>query len=319
MHVTYSGRCMNFRSLQLAVFSLLLLPFSAEADDHAHEPLLVRSGPVIERVPLKVIHPVDLAVNEFDETFVADSVGKSLFRVSSDGDVSLLADDIENLSRVAFSKMGGIFALQATPRSARILRIDNNGTQSEFAHLRFTPTGLAADRFGNLWTANAKAGTVYRYSAEGDVDVSVDVGSQVIDLDVNSTGNAVVLLASGRVLNVFLDGTTTTAGFLPRDTQRIQLEPDGNLVGLVTEESGTSTLYRLGQSANDIPRFGRCIRGTTAFAFDRLGNLTAGSGDLRAITKMTSHFEVPCPHCGENVPMTFSKTAPGPQPKRHSF
>jgi len=311
---------MNFRLIILPLLPLLLSSTTVGDDDHTHETMFVRSGPVIERVPLKVIRPIDLVVNEFDETYVADEVGQSLFKVNSSGDVSLIAEKVSPLRRIAFSKSGGIYALQAAPGSSRILRFDSNGFQSSSVHLDYKPVGLAADRFGNLWTSEGQRGIVHRYAADEDAEhTSANLRGTVVDIVVNNTGNAVVLLATGRVVNVFIDGTTTTAGYLPGDTERIQLKPDGALVGLVTEESGTSILYRMGETRNQITKFGRCIRGTTSFAFDRLGNLTAGSSDLRAITKVTSHFELPCPHCGESVPMTFSKSAPGVQPKRHSF
>jgi hypothetical protein len=49
--------------------------------------------------------------------------------------------------------------------------------------------------------------------------------------------------------------------------------------------------------------------GTEAAGMDRLGNFCLANPDLRAVTKVTSRFMIPCPHCGQQTLMIFDPAA----------
>ena len=132
------------------------------------------------------------------------------------------------------------------------------------------------------------------------------------DLVVDSFGTAIVLLRSGKVMSVFASETDDVEGYLPPTTTRIAIDPNSRIVGLATSEAGRYVLLRPGQKPGDYQQFGGTPQGTSAFAFDRLGNVTMANPDLRAITRVTSHFRIPCPHCGQQVELLFSPDAPLP-------
>lgn len=282
----------------------------SDAACHSHSPIIKRSRPVIERLPLRVVDPVDVAVSEFGETLVADRIGKVVFHIDALGEASLLAKNLDGLSRLVYSKTYGPHALLAAKGSGRIMRITETGYQSE-THLRFRPAGLGVDNEGRLLTTDKATGDVWQIDSEGKQSVLYRLPEPTKDLVVDSLGTAVVLLQSGKVFSVFSNETTPKPeGWLPPSTTRIAMDPNGGVVGLATDADGKSVLLRPGSKRGEHDRFGKVPQGTAAFAFDQLGNLTMAIPDLRAITRVTSHFLIPCPACGRMVPLVFSPDAP---------
>jgi hypothetical protein len=58
-----------------------------------------------------------------------------------------------------------------------------------------------------------------------------------------------------------------------------------------------------------VPSVAFVPEGTRAAGFDSLGNLLLANPDLRAITRVTSRFQVPCPHCRQPTLMIFDAEA----------
>ncbi len=307
----------------MTLVTAIALPQAAICDDvaqHAHSPITVRSRPVIERVPLKVVDPVDVIVTQFGDTLIADKVGKVVFRVDSEHEVSIVGRDLTHLSRLADSRMLGTHVLTAQPGSGRVVRITETGFQSDFLHLPFTPGGLAVDEVGNVWTSDSAAGKVFQYGSDGQRKLQVSLSESILDLTLGVNGSVVALLQSGKLVTVFPNETSVPSGFVSSGTTRLNFHPEGFVVGLASDSDGKAMLVKAAADKDDVQRFAGLIQGTSAVAFDKLGNLTLANPDLRAITRVTSHFEIPCPHCGTPVPMTFSPDAPASQQAtRRSF
>ena len=314
---------LNISTRFLTLFCLIALTRVAICDEgtnHVHEPMTVRSRPVIERVPLKVIDPVDVVITESGSTLVADRVGKVVFLVDSLQEASVLSRNLNGLSRLSDSRMMGIHILLVENGAGRVIRITETGFQSEFIELPFTPAGLAVDEVGNLWTSHATAGKVVQFDSSGERKFDLSLSEPVKDLALGLNGSAVVLLNSGKLVTVFPNETSQPSGFVPATAQRLCFHPDGFAVALTNDSRGNTSLVKATETRREADRFAGIIAGTSAFAFDRLGNLTLANPDLRAITRVTSHFEVPCPHCGTMVPMTLSPDAPAAEnATRRSF
>ncbi|APZ95086.1 hypothetical protein [Fuerstiella marisgermanici] len=288
---------------------------AGDAADHSHAPLLVRSRPVIERIPLSVIDPVDVTVTQFGDTLVADRAGKILFRVDSSGTASVLAKDLDGVCRVTDSPRLGTHVLLSQEQSGRVLRITDSGFQSEIAHLPFAPAGLGVDSNGNLLTANAATGEIFTINPERERTRLAKMSEPVRDLVVDQVGNVVVLLKSGKLVAVYSADNTKPVGFVPGNATRLTMHPKDFVLALANDADQRPMLVRPTSDREHVSRFAGTPRGTSAFAFDKLGNLTLANPDLRAITRVTSHFRVPCPHCGKLVSMELSADAPPAEPK----
>ena len=270
----------------------------------------LREQPHISRVPLKVVDPVDVTIAKGGDTYVADRVGEVIFRVDAWGDVSLIGEDLAGLSRVSRSAFG-TFALLASRGSGEIVQLSNNGFRSG-THLPFRPAGLAIDGGGVAYVTKAASGELYRLDPDGGLKQVTSVSEPTLDLAINSLGTVYMLLRSGKVVTVFPDGQSKEVkGYLPEATTRIAIEPNsGDIVGLAKDVDEKSALYRATKTHDEVVRFASVVRGTSAFAFDKLGNLTLASPDLRAITQVKTHFRVPSPETGEPFLLILSPNAP---------
>lgn len=296
------------------------------ADDnvpHQHKPMVVRSRPVIERLALKVISPVDVVSTDV-ATFVADSAGKVIFRIDSEDQTSIVGQDLDGLSRLAAHRLGN-FALLAKKTSGQIVQFTESGFLGEEPiSLNFAPAGLAFDDRGNLWTGNAQQGEVLRFTKEdnGWARKSITVSEPVVDLVIDQQGNVIILLRSGKLLSIrpSEEIQVAMAGYAPESASRLSLHPEEGVVALAKEANFKSALFRPTSHRNETDRYAKVPEATSAVAFDSLGNLTCANSEWRALTRVTSRFEVPCPHCGVPVQMIFSPDAPAAnEARRRSF
>ncbi|MCA9048872.1 MAG: hypothetical protein KDA89_09105 [Planctomycetaceae bacterium] len=291
----------------------------AGEEEHQHTPLVVRSRPVIERLPARVVDPCDVALTLHGDTLVADRAGRLVLSIDQFGETHLVARNLNHVSRLADSPLG-VHLLLNDGGSSRIVRCLDNGVIGDVAHLPFDAVGFGADIVGNLLTADRRSGQIWRIHSDGQPEVIGQVTEPVKDVAVDASGNAVVLLQSGRIETMQTDGGSVVAGYVSREATRIRIHPQRFVVALVPDPGHRAALMRPTENRDDDElRYAVVPAGTQAFAFDTLGNLTLASTDLRAVTRVTSCFRVPCPHCGQQIPMTLSPDAPPTEPAGRSF
>lgn len=289
-----------------------------QADDqsgHRHDSLFVRSRPVIERLPLQVIDPVDVVLLKNRSCLVADRAAGTLFRLNAEGHVELLADKIHGVQRICAADSGIVYVqISDKGDSDRILQLSAKGTQQSAFDVGMSCVGLACDDLGNLYTANQNTGQVLRIDSQNQRHVLDTLSEPVADVTLDALQNPVVLLKSGTVVWVAGDGASEIIGYVPAGSQRIEYNPaDDVIVALGPKlESRTRTLFVTAKNRDDLNVFAQTPRGTVSFQFDHLGNLTLANPDLRALTRVTSRFQVECPHehCSHAVLMVFSSAPP---------
>lgn len=305
----------------LATILMCFLPLSGRCDDALkcqHRPIVVRSRPVIERLPLKVIDPVDLVITEFGATIVAERQAGIVFLLGEDGQTSILMQDQIGLNRVANSDVTGLHSMCSRKSSSTIHRITDTGFASEFVELPFKALGLAPGEGGGIWTTNPQTAQIIFITATGQKKVVKQLEQRIVDVTADDQG-AYVLTSTGEITSVSADGSSLRIGHVSKAATRLQLRPDHQVVALIQSADGSCVLEEPQTELGRGKQVGRVPKGTQAFAFDSLGNLVLANRDLRALTKVTSHFTVPCPHCGKPVPMTLSTDAPAAAAKRRSF
>ena len=291
---------------------------SVTADEiHTHAPVTVFSRPVIERLPVRVVSPVDVVALPERDLLVADGIGECIFRLRRDGEVELAASDLENISRIAVGQQGSIVALLSGKASSQIVRVTTQGFVSDGVTLPFSAVGLVVDQIDSVYTANSTTGEVFTIYADGTQQQLAVLSEPIIDLTPGG-GNVVALLASGKVVSVALDGSTRTVGYTSANSVRLQQNSAGALIGLAADtEADVASLATVASRRDEVARFATVPVGTKAFEFDSLDNLILGNDRLRAVTKVTSRFQIACPHCGQPTMMIFS-TKPAQKKKDSS-
>jgi hypothetical protein len=290
---------------------------TATADEpvagHSHPPLIVRSRPVIERLPVQVIQPIDLQVSRSGNIFVADSGANCIFRLDQFSAVSLHAQNLPGIRRICLDANESLYVLTSGTGESAILQITPEG---RLISLHTLP--VPAHSFARVGTSEWLATDgrhLWQINADSERTLLFKSPTAVLDLCTDPGGGNSALLSDGRVLQIGLDGDSRIAGFAPPDSQRLICQTDGRLMVLAEASAparpGSSQLpigiYPLVTNNADSPAaaIAHLPDGTLAAGFDALGNLCLANPQLRAVTKVTSRFRIPCPHCQESVLMIF--------------
>ena len=109
------------------------------------------------------------------------------------------------------------------------------------------------------------------------------------------------------------EGQVVHSAFVEIGSTRLAALDDGSMLSLAASKDGRSRVLHVSREVDRPVTFevlATVPAGTRAVGFDSLGNLCLANADLRAVTKVTSHFEIPCPHCGKPTRMKFSSDVP---------
>jgi hypothetical protein len=280
--------------------------------NHDHAPIVVKSRPVIERLPVKVIQPVDLRVGKSGRVFVVDRIAKCVFRLDLDGTVSLPLADVSGLQRIQIDSDENLYALTSNSGESQIQMVNPMGQSTVLHELTFSATSFARDSIGQFVVVSGDTDRIVLISSTGDVLELARIHQPVADVVLNAGGQTEALLKSGEVIHISADGEVTPSGFAPPGSSRLLVQPDGSLIVLTGRSHDQMQLVSVsGMQARpqEFIAFATVPAGTQAVGFDMLGNLCLANPELRAITKVTSHFRIPCPHCGRATEMVFHNEA----------
>ncbi len=97
-------------------------------NSHRHDPIVVRSKPVIERLPVSVIDPVDVTVSRSGSIYVADAKAETVFRIASDGLVDTPLREATGLTRLCLDQDNHLYVLLRESRNSRILQVTPTGS-----------------------------------------------------------------------------------------------------------------------------------------------------------------------------------------------
>ncbi|MBC7968154.1 MAG: hypothetical protein H7Z17_19780 [Fuerstia sp.] len=283
--------------------------------NHDHAPIIVQSRPVIERLPVKVIEPVDLRIGKNGHIFVADRSAKCVFRLDSDGEVSLPVADLSDIQRIQLDDNDNLYVLTSAKGESQILMVNPIGQSIVLHELTFAATTFVlGGTIGQFVVALKDSNRIVVITTVDDITklTRVYVYQPVSDLVLNASGQTEALLVTGEVVHIADGGKVTASGFFaPPGSSRLMLQPDGSMLALSGRSDGHAQLTSVSRD-QDFQTFASVPEGTQAVGFDALGNLCLANPDLRAITKVTSHFRIPCPHCGRPTDMIFRKDAEPP-------
>ena len=288
------------------------LPSLGAIRDHDHAPIIVQSRPVIERLPVKVIEPVDLRIGKTGDIFVADKSAKCVFRLDSDGEVSLPVSDLSDIRRIHLDADDNLYVLTSNARESQIQMVNPIGQSTVLHQLTFQATTFLRDTIGQFVVASKEANRIVVITTNGDVTELTRIYQPVSDLVLNAGGQTEALLESGELVHIAASGEVTPSGFAPPGSSRLMVQPDGSILVLAGRSDGQARLTSVSRDQvrpHGFLTFATVPEGTQAVGFDALGNLCLANPDLRAITKVTSHFRIPCPHCGRPTDMIFRKDA----------
>lgn len=289
------------------------LPSLGTMTNHSHAPIHVRSKPVIERLPIKVIEPVDLVLSNTGHVFVADRKAACVFRLDEHGSVSMVKEHLHGIERIQTDDDGSLYILTSTGGESALHQVTVNGHYIAQT-FPFPASAFVRDQVGNFVLAVKHSGRLVSVPVEGEPSNLVQLTQTALDLTLNAGEQLEALLPSGHIVRIEADGTVVPSGFAAMNSKRLASLKDGSLLSLAASATGRSQISRISREDDRPDEFETVATvpaGTNAAGFDALGNLCLVNADLRAIIKVTSQFQIACPHCEKPTRLIFS---PDPQP-----
>ena len=287
---------------------------------HRHDPIIVRSKPVIERLPVKVIQPVDLQVTFDGRIFAADVQARCVFRLDSDGHVSLAIRDLADIRRIQVDRDGSLYVLTSTGGESRLYQSTPDGQSVHLHTLHFPAISFTRNAVGEFLVG--QRGQLWKVGTDGQQTLVARLPAALLDLCSNAAESPVALLQDGFVYQVNADFSLKVVGHAQAGSVRLLAGAGGRFLTLAGADSGDLPASGRGlYHVQDVPADGRPVaadrgsllalvpQGTEAAGMDRLGNFCLANPDLRAVTKVTSRFMIPCPHCGQQTLMIFDPAA----------
>ena len=308
-------------SLTVCCSGLVVSPICVMADDvaplgaiahHEHDLIRVRSKPVIERLPVKVIEPVDLKISSKGRIFIADRKAECVFRLDEYGATSLPIQNLANIQRIHIDSDESLFVLTSTGGESALHQVTASGQHVVLETFDFPTTTFVRNDVGGVVIAARHSGRLLSMSAEGTLAEFSKLTQPAVDLAINAGGQVEALLSSGQVAMIAADGRVLPTGFAPVGATRLMVLADGSMLALTDIAGERSAICGVSHDKDRPEHFNivaHAPAGTQAVGFDSLGNLCLANPDLRAVTKVTSHFSIPCPHCGKATRMIFSTDA----------
>ena len=318
-------RLFTFHSLlsRFALSAAFVVAPTAVADEvpglgailnHDHAPVRVHSKPVIERLPVKVLEPVDLVVYGKSRIFVADRKAECVFRLDEHGSVSFAIEHLSGIQRIQVDADGSLYVLASSGGESSLHQITESGQHVALQTFSFPASGFVRDELGRFVFCVRQSGRLVSLDAEGQTTDLAQLNQPVQDLILNAGGQLEALLPSGHIVRIDEEGEVSHSGFAELGSTRLASLSDGTLLSLADSGNGRARVLKVSREADRPAEFHVVATvpvGTMAVGFDSLGNLCLANPDLRAVTKVTSHFEIACPHCGKPTRMIFSSE---PQP-----
>lgn len=271
---------------------------------HPHNPLRIQSSPVINRVAVQTIAPVDLCVTSGNLTFVADPGARCVFRIDSQANVSLAFSDLDGIRQLETDADGNLYVLTSASAESAIHLSSASGTQMTLYRFPFSSVCFIRSKVGEFLVGSRDK---LHIISTDSTQTTVPLPHPPLDLAMNAGGGIRILLQNGVVASTTGEGELASPFRAIPGSQRIVFMPDGTMATLVSSAAtpdGRPGLYSVCPAAALDAEFKPVMwlpQGTAAVGFDTLGNLTLANPELRAVTRVTSRFRVPCPHCSESL------------------
>ena len=273
------------------------------ADAHRHDPIDVQAAPIVSRLPVPAVRPCRLLVDRHGNLYVADSAAEKVYKLTPEGTVSTLAEELVEPSGLACDAAGNIYISNyagGEPNAGTIIRITPEGKRTTFARHLTGPGALAFDSKGSLYVASPSEDTIVIVDRQGRVVPFVNNIAAPAGLAFDERDNLYVVGQRDGVVSKITPAVriTVIARGLPGPSD-ICANPDGGF--LVSTHAGTE-LIALDAQQKMRPVV-RVPTETVSAVFDSDGNIVAANRDYGLVLKITVRLSIPCPHCGRKIPV----------------
>ncbi len=284
--------------------------------EHQHRPVRLNARPIVSRFDVALSKPRRVLIDADGSMLVADWGADVVLKVTATGEASVFVSNLHEPAGLARDAAGNLYVANHASGIAgegSIVKISPGGMPILFADGLSGPTGLAFDPQGTLFVADFQGDRIVRISPDGDLQPFVDElpTPAAIAFDqhgylytVSSTEGTVYRIDPTGNRYIVFQGLT-----VPSD---LTFDPQGHLI--VCNYGGTELTYVDPMGSGRV--FATVPKGTIGLDFDAEGNLVFVNWDFQTLMKITMNLRIPCPHCGQTIPLRLRPNQPKRPPSR---
>lgn len=189
-----------------------------------------------------------------------------------------IADNLHPVASPVVDAEGNIYVTFSGPRGQRVpvslYKITANFNVKPFVTSLVNPTGLALDRFGDLYVSCRNDGTIHRVSPDGRAEQWIEGMGVATGLAFDREQNLYVGDRSGTIFKISPTREVFVFATLEPSVAAYHLafHPSGELFATGPTTSSFDRVYRI-STGGDVTTFFRGLGRPQGLAFDRLGNL----------------------------------------------
>ena len=113
---------------------------------------------MIERLPVKVIEPVDVKLSNNGLIFVADRSAACVFRLDEHGSASVVIDQLPNIQRIHVDADNSVYVLTSSGGESSLHQITVTGQHVVLETFSFPATAFVRDPVGQFTLAAKNSG-----------------------------------------------------------------------------------------------------------------------------------------------------------------
>jgi hypothetical protein len=258
--------------------------------------------------------PQSLAVDSSGNVIVADARAGVVFRTSPAGETAVLANRLNQPIAIRIDDESGdtfvATAAQGQTGAGCIYRVSPQGERETIHESLTAPVDFLYGGLNPTIVA-LKKNQILSLNAEGERELLCDQIKSPTALARGLDGELFVANREGSVFQLLANGRLRE---LAKDLNKptdLTMTADGRLV---IAESDAKQLTVI-EKGGEVKVYAKVPRGTVAVAFSKSGNMVIANRDLRSVTRVTSHLQIPCPHCDQSIPVFLKR----PKPAKNSF
>ena len=279
-------------------------------DPHEHQPVEIDSRPMVTRLDVPLLRPRRLLVESDGRIVVADWAAGTVIEVDPEGRHSLLATGLYEPAGLARDPFGVVYVSThagGMTGAGGIHRLMPGDEPQPIVDGLTGPTDLAFGPDGYLYVASFHEDAILRVGPDGGMAMIVATVPAPAALAFDPAGVLHVASSTdGALFRISSMGEVTIVArdlHVPSD---LAFDREGHLI---VANYGTKELTYV-EPFGRLQKFAIVPEGTIAIDFDADGNLLFVNWDGQYLMKVTTKLTVPCPHCGQPIPVRLREVQP---------
>lgn len=302
-------------AIRLSLLAILLIApgFCADEKPHQHEPIVYEMAPSISRLKVSFATPTKIAIDREGAVLVADTRAGVVFRTTTGGITSVIADGLKNPVGVEADEDGNAYVLtrgDGKTSTGSVYQVSPEGDRVTLHDRLVAPADVLRDEIGRVVVALPNTNQVIQIDPDGRRTILSRLIKKPVALARGRDGELFVASQTGSVFQLLPNGKAKELASGLKSPTDLSVTPNGRLVVADAQLPHLTVIAKGGKK-----RYATVPVGTVSVGFTAEGNMVIANTHLQAVTRVNTRLTIPCPHCDGEIPVILKR----PSKKKQSF